>query len=46
LEEAAWGYDLVMVGLDGLWDLDPAASVFHRERLVDECPISLLAVRG
>jgi Kef-type K+ transport system membrane component KefB len=41
---AAVGYDLVVVDLGAEWDLDPNATVFHRERLVDALGVSMLAI--
>jgi nucleotide-binding universal stress UspA family protein len=45
LAEAAAGYDLVVVGLGRDWGLEPRAFGIQRERLLVECPISLLVVR-
>jgi hypothetical protein len=46
LIEAAQGYDLVVIDLDPVWDLDPATTIFHRERLIDSLTTSLLAVQN
>jgi Kef-type K+ transport system membrane component KefB/nucleotide-binding universal stress UspA family protein len=44
LIEEASGHDLVVVDMGAEWDLDPDGGRFHRERLVDLIPTSLLAV--
>lgn len=46
LIDAAQGYDLVVIDLDPVWDLDPATTIFHRERLIDSLTTSLLAVQN
>lgn len=46
LHEAALGYDLVVVSLGEAWDLDPRPTPWHKEALVEEIPVSLLAVRA
>ncbi len=46
LEEAAKGYDLVVVGMTAAWDLDPTPTPWHRERLAAGIETTLLAVRG
>jgi Kef-type K+ transport system membrane component KefB/nucleotide-binding universal stress UspA family protein len=43
---ASRGYDLVVLEVGEVWDLSAKPDVFHRERLVDAVPASLLAVRG
>jgi Kef-type K+ transport system membrane component KefB/nucleotide-binding universal stress UspA family protein len=43
---ASQGYDLVVLQVGEVWDLSAKPDVFHRERLVDAVPASLLAVRG
>ncbi len=46
LTEAERGYDLVVVGMTAAWDLDPAPTPWHRERLATGIGTTLLAVRG
>jgi hypothetical protein len=43
---ASAGYDLVVLEVGEVWDLSAKPDVFHRERLVDAVPASLLAVRA
>lgn len=45
LEEAARGYDLVLVGVGHEWGLTQRRFGLHPERLIQECPTSLLVVR-
>ena len=46
LAEAQKGYDLVVVGMNATWDLDPTPTPWHRERLADGIATTLLAVRA
>lgn len=46
LAEAARGYDLVVVGMNATWDLDPTPTPWHRERLGAGITTTLLAVRA
>lgn len=46
LAEAARGYDIVVVGMTAAWDLDPAPTPWHRERLATGVGTTLLAVRA
>ncbi len=46
LAEAERGYDLVVVGMNATWDLDPSPTPWHRERLGQGIATTLLAVRG
>jgi nucleotide-binding universal stress UspA family protein len=45
LEEARKGYDLVVVGVGARWGLESHLFGLHRERIIQECPASLLIVR-
>jgi nucleotide-binding universal stress UspA family protein len=45
LEEAARGYDLVVVGVGAAWGLEGGLLGLHRERLVRDSHTSLLVVR-
>jgi Kef-type K+ transport system membrane component KefB/nucleotide-binding universal stress UspA family protein len=45
LEEAARGYDLVVVGVGYEWGLEQRRFGIHPERLIQGCPTSLLVVR-
>jgi Kef-type K+ transport system membrane component KefB/nucleotide-binding universal stress UspA family protein len=42
LEEAATGYDLVVIGIGPTWGLGQRHFDFQPERLIDACPTSLL----
>ena len=45
IEEAArGGYDLVMLGMSDTWGTAGGPLVFHRERLLTDCPVSVVAV--
>jgi Kef-type K+ transport system membrane component KefB/nucleotide-binding universal stress UspA family protein len=46
LAESEKGYDLVVVGMNATWDLDPTPTPWHRERLADGIATTLLAVRA
>lgn len=46
LAEAGKGYDLVVVGMNATWDLDPTPTPWHRERLGTGMTTTLLAVRS
>ncbi|HEY6556271.1 MAG TPA: cation:proton antiporter [Polyangiaceae bacterium] len=45
LEESAQGYDLVLVGMGEEWGLEHRLFGLQAERLISECPTSLLVVR-
>ncbi|WP_224364876.1 cation:proton antiporter domain-containing protein [Hyalangium versicolor] len=45
LQEAARGYDLVIVGAGQEWGLDDRRWGLYRERIIQESPVSLLVVR-
>ncbi|WP_224243121.1 cation:proton antiporter domain-containing protein [Hyalangium gracile] len=45
LEEAARGYDLIVVGAGQEWGLEDRRWGLHRERIIQESPVSLLVVR-
>jgi hypothetical protein len=45
LEEAARGYDLVVVGVGHEWGLERRLFGVFSERLIQQCPTSLLVVR-
>jgi Kef-type K+ transport system membrane component KefB/nucleotide-binding universal stress UspA family protein len=45
VEEAAAGYDLVIVGMSREWGLERKGLVFRRERLLAEAQASVLAIR-
>jgi Kef-type K+ transport system membrane component KefB/nucleotide-binding universal stress UspA family protein len=45
LAEAAQGYDLLVVGAGAEWGLEERLFSLHSERLIRECPVSLLVVR-
>ncbi len=44
LEEAARGYDLVVLGMNARWGTDTAVLSLRRQRVLAECPVSILAV--
>lgn len=46
LSEAALGYDLVLVGVGAEWGLEHRAIGLNPERVIKQCPASLLIVRG
>lgn len=46
LAAAEAGYDLVVVGMNATWDLDPTPTPWHRERLASGIATTLLAVRA
>jgi Kef-type K+ transport system membrane component KefB/nucleotide-binding universal stress UspA family protein len=45
LEEARKGYDLLVVGVGAKWGLESHLFGLHRERIIEEAPVSLLIVR-
>jgi Kef-type K+ transport system membrane component KefB/nucleotide-binding universal stress UspA family protein len=45
LEESRQGYDLLVVGVGAKWGLESHLFGLHRERLIEEAPVSLLVVR-
>jgi nucleotide-binding universal stress UspA family protein len=45
LEQSANGYDLVLVGIGAEWGLEHRLFGLQAERLISECPTSLLVVR-
>lgn len=45
LEEAAAGYDLIVVGMNGRWGLTASAIRLRRERVLAESPVSVLTVQ-
>jgi Kef-type K+ transport system membrane component KefB/nucleotide-binding universal stress UspA family protein len=45
LEESRQGYDLVVVGVGAKWGLENHLFGLHRERIIEESPVSLLIVR-
>ena len=45
LAEAANGYDLVIVGVGQEWGLEERRFGVHPERIISECPTSLLVVK-
>ncbi|HMJ14420.1 MAG TPA: cation:proton antiporter [Polyangiaceae bacterium] len=45
LEHSAHGYDLVLVGIGSEWGLEHRLFGLQAERLISECPTSLLVVR-
>lgn len=44
LDEAKRGYDLVMLGMNDTWGTSEGAFVFHRQRVLSDCTVSVLAV--
>jgi Kef-type K+ transport system membrane component KefB len=44
LDEAAKGYDLVVLAMDERWGLEPGTLGIKEDRVLAECPISILAV--
>ncbi len=45
LEESRQGYDLLVVGVGAKWGLESHQFGLHRERIIEEAPVSLLIVR-
>jgi Kef-type K+ transport system membrane component KefB/nucleotide-binding universal stress UspA family protein len=45
LEESRRGYDLLVVGVGAKWGLESHLFGLHRERIIEEAPVSLLIVR-
>lgn len=45
LEESRQGYDLVVVGIGAEWGLEHRIFGLQAERIIEECPASLLVVR-
>jgi Kef-type K+ transport system membrane component KefB/nucleotide-binding universal stress UspA family protein len=45
VEEAARGYDLVLIGAGAEWGLSHRPFGFHSEMIIRDCPTSLLVVR-
>lgn len=45
LEESRRGYDLLVVGVGAKWGLESHPFGLHRERIIEEAPVSLLIVR-
>jgi nucleotide-binding universal stress UspA family protein len=45
IEECACGYDLVVIGVGPEWGLEHRSFGMHPERIIKECPTSLLVVR-
>lgn len=45
VEEAARGYDLVLIGAGAEWGLEHRPFGFHSEMIIRDCPTSLLVVR-
>lgn len=45
VEEAARGYDLVLIGAGAEWGLEHRPFAIHSEQIIRECPTSLLVVR-
>ena len=45
VEEAARGYDLVLIGAGAEWGLEHRSFGIHSELVIRECPTSLLVVR-
>jgi nucleotide-binding universal stress UspA family protein len=45
IEEAEQGYDLVVIGASQEWGLESRAVGIRPERIIQECPASLLIVR-
>jgi nucleotide-binding universal stress UspA family protein len=46
LEEAKSGYDLVVIGISEEFELEPQIFGIRSERIAEECPVSMLIVRG
>jgi hypothetical protein len=46
VEEARKGYDLVLVGAGAQWGLEPRLFGMVSERIVSQCPASLLIVHS
>jgi len=45
IEEAARGYDLVLIGAGAEWGLEHRSFGIHSEQIIRQCPTSLLVVR-